>query len=282
MASSHKWIPAGTAPKTTATSPSPECDGPPREGPRKTDYIHYPTDLRLLGEAREWLERCIDVMHRPDIGVKGKPRTYRQEARWDYLNNSKSKKTTYKQLRKAIRKQLQYLRRDLTIIAGYGAQGRFSLLSDLELERLETCRMVYGQQKEFYETEKSPKGRIVSLHMPFVRPIKRGKAGAETEFGPKVAVSVVEGAVFVERISFEDFNEGITLIQSAQRYRQRFGYYPTLHCKRYPGHRRHLCAHIPGGGYQVRIRKKRRVLCPALPAQRRVCMDNGRGGCCTV
>ena len=188
--------------------------------------IHYPTDLRLLHEAREWTERCIDAMHHPDIGVKEKPRTYRQEARRCYLNISKSKKTTYKQLRKAIRKQLQYLRRNLGIIGAYEAQGRFLLLSRLELERLETCRRVYGQQKEFYKTGKSPQGRIVSLHMPFVRPIKRGKAGAETEFGPKVAVSVVEGIVFVERVSFENFNEGVTLIQSAQRYRQRFGYYP--------------------------------------------------------
>ena len=50
--------------------------------------IHCPTDLRLLNEAREWTERCIDVMHRPDIGVKEKPRIYRQEARRSYLNTS--------------------------------------------------------------------------------------------------------------------------------------------------------------------------------------------------
>jgi IS5 family transposase len=188
--------------------------------------IHYPTDLRLLHEAREWTERCIDAMHRPDIGVKEKPRTYREEARREYLHISKNKKAKCKQLRKGIRKQLQYLRRDLGIIAAYEAQGRFTLLSALELERLETCRMVYAQQKELYETGKSPQGRIVSLHMPFVRPIKRGKAGAETEFGPKVSISVVEGMVFAERISFENFNEGITLIESAERYKQRFGFYP--------------------------------------------------------
>ncbi len=188
--------------------------------------IHYPTDIRLLHEAREWTERCIDAMHRPDIGVKEKPRTYRQEARREYLNISKNKKTKYRQLRKGIRKQLQYLRRNLGIIAAYEAQGRMSLLSDLEQERLETCRMVYAQQKELYETGKSPQGRIVSLHMPFVRPIKRGKAGAETEFGPKVSISMVEGIAFVERISFENFNEGITLMESAERYKQRFGFYP--------------------------------------------------------
>ena len=47
--------------------------------------ITYPTDLKLLNEAREKTEEIIDVMHRPFIGEKPKPRTYRQKARKDYL-----------------------------------------------------------------------------------------------------------------------------------------------------------------------------------------------------
>lgn len=43
--------------------------------------------------------------------------------------------------------------------------------------------------------------------MPFISPIKWGKAGNETEFEPKVSVSLVDGIVFVERISFENFND---------------------------------------------------------------------------
>ena len=42
--------------------------------------------------------------------------------------------------------------------------------------------------------------RIVSLTQPHIRPIKRGKAGAETEFGAKLSVSYFEGYVFLERL----------------------------------------------------------------------------------
>jgi hypothetical protein len=188
--------------------------------------IHFPTDLRLLHEAREWTERCIDKLHAPDKGQARRPRTYRQKARQSFLNLSKSKKVTYKALRKGIRKQLQYLARNLRIIDAYVAQGRHDLLSKLEQERLSVCRLVLEQQQSYFETSKSPSHRVVSLHMPFIRPIKRGKAGAETEFGLTLAVRLVEGLVFVEKASFENFNEGITLIESVERYRERFGYYP--------------------------------------------------------
>ena len=41
---------------------------------------------------------------------------YRQNARKDYLNLAKCKKRTTKRIRKAIKKQLQYIRRDLGYI----------------------------------------------------------------------------------------------------------------------------------------------------------------------
>jgi len=40
--------------------------------------IHYPTDVRLLNEAREKLEEIIDTLHEPDIGKSVKPETYHQ------------------------------------------------------------------------------------------------------------------------------------------------------------------------------------------------------------
>ncbi len=54
--------------------------------------------------------------------------------------------------------------------------------------------------------------QIVSLHMPFVRPIVQGKASANVEFGAKVAISTVNGFCFIEHLSFDAFSEGITLI----------------------------------------------------------------------
>ncbi|MFW6312804.1 MAG: hypothetical protein ACOC2N_02860 [Spirochaetota bacterium] len=37
--------------------------------------IRYPTDLSILTEVREKTEASIDVLHRPDVGRKVKPRT---------------------------------------------------------------------------------------------------------------------------------------------------------------------------------------------------------------
>jgi len=68
--------------------------------------------------------------------------------------------------------------------------------------------------------------RIVSVSQPHVRPIKRGKAGAATEFGAKISVSLVEGFSFVDRISWDAYNESGDLIGQIESYRNRFGYYP--------------------------------------------------------
>ncbi len=50
--------------------------------------------------------------------------------------------------------------------------------------------------------------RIVSVHMPFIRPIKRGKGGSKNaEFGPKISASITDGFVRADRIDFNAFNE---------------------------------------------------------------------------
>jgi len=54
----------------------------------------------------------------------------------------------------------------------------------------------------------------------------RGKAGTPYEFGQKLSLSVVEGFTFVERRSWDNFNEGITLIESAEKYKKRHGCWP--------------------------------------------------------
>jgi hypothetical protein len=66
--------------------------------------IRFPTDLRLLNEAREKLETMIDLLHAPDIARVTKPRTYRNRARKDYLSIEKQRKKRSKTVRKAIRK----------------------------------------------------------------------------------------------------------------------------------------------------------------------------------
>ncbi len=69
--------------------------------------------------------------------------------------------------------------------------------------------------------------RLVSISQPHVRPIVRGKAGTPVEFGAKISVSVVAGVSFVDRISWDAYNEAGDLVQQIAAYRRRFGHDPA-------------------------------------------------------
>lgn len=101
---------------------------------------------------------------------------YRQNARKDYLNLVKCKKRTTKRIRKAIKKQLQYIRRDLGYIDDFINLNEV-VLSDKMQRRLEIIRKVFEQQQYMYENgTHSVKDRIVSISQLYIRPIVRGKA----------------------------------------------------------------------------------------------------------
>jgi hypothetical protein len=68
--------------------------------------------------------------------------------------------------------------------------------------------------------------RIVSISQPHVRPIIRGKANAQTEFGAKVTISYVNGYAFIEELKWDNFNEGTGLKAAVETYYKRFGFYP--------------------------------------------------------
>lgn len=86
---------------------------------------------------------------------------------------------------------------------------------------------VYRQQKKMYE-EKSHqvRGRIVSISQPYVRPIVRGKTGSEVEFGAKISLNLVEGYSYLDRVSWDAYNESVDLKGQIESYRARFGCYP--------------------------------------------------------
>jgi len=86
---------------------------------------------------------------------------------------------------------------------------------------------VYRQQLELYtENKRSIKDRIVSISQPHIRPIIRGKAGKNVEFGAKVSISLVDGFAFVDRLSFDAYNESEDLVKQVELYKERFGKYP--------------------------------------------------------
>ena len=68
--------------------------------------------------------------------------------------------------------------------------------------------------------------RIVSLNQPHVRPIVRGKAGINTEFGAKLSASCIDGYVFLHRISWDNYNESGDLISQVEEFKNYTGHYP--------------------------------------------------------
>ena len=68
--------------------------------------------------------------------------------------------------------------------------------------------------------------RIVSISQPNIRPIARGKSKAKTEFGAKISVSVIDGFTYLDRFSFDSYNESLDLKDQIESYHKRFGFYP--------------------------------------------------------
>jgi len=189
--------------------------------------IAYPTDLDLLNDAREKSEELIDILYR--VHTRPKPRTYRQTARKIYLKTAQKKKKTKKEIRSAIRQQLQFLKRNISSIHKLLEQynGRRIPLRRREYKYLLVIQTLYEQQKYMYDNKgHSVDNRIVSIHQPHVRPIVRGKTNAAVEFGSKIQVSLVKGIAFLDTLSWDAFNESTRLEDSVEKYKTRFGFYP--------------------------------------------------------
>ena len=192
--------------------------------------IRYPTDTSLLNEAREKTDELIDSLHAPLVGTEPRPRTYRVKARRQFVAFIKQKSPRRNKIRRANRQQLGYLKRNLQaldrLLEHPGALS-LSALSGRQYKNLLVCRELYRQQQQMYKQRTQRiDDRIVSIHQPHVRPIKRGKAGRDTEFGAKLSLSVVDGFSFVDRLCWNNFNESTDLIVQIEAYHRRFGFYP--------------------------------------------------------
>lgn len=191
--------------------------------------ISYPNDLGILNQARVKTEKIIDSLYEFRQGqIEKKPKTYRNRARKEYLNVAKKKKQTRKEIRKAIKKQLQYIKRNLgSVDALVKAGSTLEALSRTEYKNLLVVREIYRQQEWMHKNKVHRiEHRIVNVSQPHIRPIVRGKAGVPVEFGAKISASVRDGYVFLDRISWENFNESADLKTQIEAYYNYTGAYP--------------------------------------------------------
>ncbi|NER06346.1 MAG: hypothetical protein F6K17_29075 [Okeania sp. SIO3C4] len=164
--------------------------------------ISYPTDLNLLNQGRKFTEKIIDILYKTIKNqLQKKPITYRQTARKEYLKVAKKRRPTRKEIRNAIKKKLKYVSKNLkTIDLLIKESASLESLSNRLYKTLLVVSEVYRQQQWMWDNkEQRIEQRIVSLNQPHVRPIVRGKAGKNTEFGAKLSASCIDGYVFLHR-----------------------------------------------------------------------------------
>ena len=216
-------------PETEQTDDSDDGNDPPNSGTLILDAIccpadiAYPQDINLLNQVREKAEKTVEELCE-QTGRK-KLRMYRRRARKDHLRLPKSKKCNARAIRSAIRKQLQYIRRDIGYVVKFVQNG--AKLSKKQAERLNIVTTVYDQQRIMMESRKhSIPQRIVSLTQLWDRPIVRGKTRANTEFGAKQHISLVDGYARIQRLSFEPYSEAEGFWKAVYRYHDCYGRWP--------------------------------------------------------
>lgn len=182
-----------------------------------------------MNQARILTEKIIDKLYKPlRTKLKSKPKTYRKLARKSYLKIAKQRKPRKKARAGAIKQQLQYIKRNLSHIEKLLIEGASLLcLNRLEYKNLLVVAEVYRQQLWMHEHKTNRiEDRIVSINQPHIRPIVRGKAGSSVEFGAKISASCVDGYVFLDHLSWENFNESNYFIKQVESFKEKTGYYP--------------------------------------------------------
>src|SRR4028118_458390 len=169
--------------------------------------ISYPTDLGLLNRARVHTEKIIDILYKQLKDQTSKePRTYRNLARIDYLLIAQPRRPSRNKKRQGIKKQLQYIKRNLAHIEQLIESGAaLEILNKKQYKTLLVLTEVYRQQQWLLANKKqSIEERRVSLSQPHIRPIVRGKAGKSVEFRAKISASCFERYVFLSRRSWNN------------------------------------------------------------------------------
>ncbi len=186
--------------------------------------------MGILNAARRQTEKIIDSLYKT-CQTKGnkKPRTYRKKARKDYLKVAKKRRPSRQERRRAIAKQLQYIKRNLSHIENLVSSGAdLSSLSPSKYKILLVVTEVYRQQLWMYENESTRiDDRIVSITQPHIRPLVRGKAGKPVEFGAKLSVSCFDNYVFLDHLSWNNFNESGDFKDQIEAYKNFTRYYPS-------------------------------------------------------
>jgi len=235
----NKDAPGGQNASSTEKEESPMKNEIPNKGKLKLDasiadqYITSPNDLKLVNRAREETERLIDVIYKK-VSFDKKPRTYRRNARKEYLGLAMKRKKSKKEFRVNIGKQLRYVKRNISTIEKMldnvekEGDSRFPL-KHRDQRIYWVIQHVFDQQMYMYQTKVHKcNDRIVNIYHPHVRPMVRGNDKADVEFGAKINISEANDFVRCNHIGWDNYDEGGDLEKQVEDFKQLYGCYPEL------------------------------------------------------
>ena len=186
--------------------------------------MRYPTDQKLLWEC---VEKGYDLMCKASrqLGIH-RPRTKFLDVEKANLTYRKQRKHNKTQTRRITRRLLDLLGKVLREIRKMDREHEAAkLFTDREKQTIDIITKAYRQQCNHFQSgdaRESIPNRIVSVSKPYVRPIVRGKETKNVEFGAKCNNILVDGISFIEKLSFNAFNEGARLPHCIKMHRRLF------------------------------------------------------------
>ena len=188
--------------------------------------MRYPTDPKLLWEG---IEKAYKIMcELSERMEQHRPRTKFLDVQKANLTYRKQRKHQKPQTRKMTRRLLELLAKILKEIRKMEREneGAEKLLTPREINDIDIITKMFRQQKNHFQSKdcrESIPDRIVSISKPYVRPIVRGKEVKSVEFGAKCNNILVDGLSFIEKLSFNAFNEGTRLQHCCKLHKRLFG-----------------------------------------------------------
>ncbi len=173
--------------------------------------VRYPTDQKLLWESVDW---TFKQTRRICNNLKLKqPRTKYRKWKKRYIGYSKMRRKTKKKRTVLTRSLLHLLNKLNTYLDNLEKTYQIEM-PDIYYKRRAVIKKIHTQQYALFHKGIMPKNRIISINKSYLRPIVRGKEVKKVEFGSKVNKLQIDGINFIQKISFDNFNEGTQLINT--------------------------------------------------------------------
>lgn len=247
-------------------------------------YIRYPTDVKLLWEANQWIYDKLLFRLCRLTGIKRPRNKYvvqkRKQLSYDKLRRKSIKKG------KARKKSLIYLlTKGLAHLQDFLNSHPEVDLTANQSAYIRTIKKVLQQQKYLFDNPgEKVKDRIVSLYKPYLRPIVRGKENKPVEFGMKAHMLQTGGIQYFDIMDFNAYNECKRLKVSCVKHKILFGQlnqlsadriYPTNENRRYITSRKIFSNFVKKG--PVKLSKPEKALQSELNKDRSTILEGSFG-----